>query len=317
MVGTGAVMTTLFKDLFCLPRPFAPPVKRLLHKENSYHQHEYGLPSTHACNSASIALFTLWYFMPTLSTWPSMLQFIVYALTASYAVFLPLSRVYCGMHSFSDITFGSVLGAAVTLIHLQYFFHPLESWIAGAAFHPSLTQYIGLTIGAMAVLVYVVLAVVHSDPHDPCPCFDDATCFAAVFMGLVTASARLAAHRMHVFEFGPKYLDANLSMTDRLTTSQQLFRLVFGVAVLILWRSLAKTACQSLLTPVWMAKKWPLKLYAQSMDKAGKKTKFSHRCRPVMLHRTSLEFVTKFLVYAGIGWLAVDGIPSLFTLLRL
>ena len=105
-----ALVIHSLQDLFCLPRPASPPVVRLLHKEGSLHAFEYGLPSTHSANAASITIFSALYFHESMSLLPMWMNVALTGAWLFYAIFLPLSRVYCGMHSFTDITFGFLVG---------------------------------------------------------------------------------------------------------------------------------------------------------------------------------------------------------------
>lgn len=58
VLAFGVYLSSAIKDLFCVPRPYSPPVTRLT---VGTHHLEYGFPSTHSTNSISIALYIyLW-----------------------------------------------------------------------------------------------------------------------------------------------------------------------------------------------------------------------------------------------------------------
>lgn len=97
VLAGGGYITSVLKDLFCVPRPFAPPMFRL---GVSNHAQEYGFPSTHSTNSVSMALYfgELFY----RSGWGEdflLLQAFVYGMLAFFAGSVTFGRLYCGMVS--------------------------------------------------------------------------------------------------------------------------------------------------------------------------------------------------------------------------
>lgn len=152
VVALGVYCTSFVKDLFCSPRPFAPPVTRLT---ISNHHLEYGFPSTHSTNSVSIALLLFGHLhrlasTPAASTNTSFLHssnfstiltspqspldsttfsqpvvsaqtytFLTIALVV-YTFSIVLSRLYTAMHSFTDCTAGAAIGAAIWWGHSSW-----------------------------------------------------------------------------------------------------------------------------------------------------------------------------------------------------
>ncbi|KAF7338800.1 Sphingosine-1-phosphate phosphatase [Mycena sanguinolenta] len=137
----GIYLTSVIKDLFCSPRPFAPPVTRLslffavpsdaiLTNATSAmgtHHLEYGMPSTHSANAVSLALF-FWAYIhelafPPPSTTPSLSVPAYAALTiglAVYATSIVFGRLYTAMHSFSDCAVGVFFGGILWLAHTSF-----------------------------------------------------------------------------------------------------------------------------------------------------------------------------------------------------
>ncbi|KAJ7154572.1 sphingosine-1-phosphate phosphatase [Mycena filopes] len=123
----GIYFTSVCKDLFCSPRPFAPPVTRM--STIGTHHLEYGMPSTHCANAICIALFMFAHihdlaFPAPDSATPASLSLPAYAaLTAGlvvYTVSIVFGRLYTAMHSFSDCVVGFTIGAVVWLAHTSF-----------------------------------------------------------------------------------------------------------------------------------------------------------------------------------------------------
>ncbi|KDR76501.1 hypothetical protein GALMADRAFT_120678 [Galerina marginata CBS 339.88] len=160
ILGLGIYVSSVVKDLFCAPRPFAPPVTRLT---IGSHHLEYGFPSTHSTNSVSIALFFFAHIhrlantpLPMPDTIISSLTnntssipltnsttTIVDALTSTdsslteyiispqlftilnvilfiYAFSVVFGRLYTAMHSFTDCIMGILLGTGIWWGHSSW-----------------------------------------------------------------------------------------------------------------------------------------------------------------------------------------------------
>jgi membrane-associated phospholipid phosphatase len=98
------------------------PVRSLIHPVLMYHSSamgnhhlEYGFPSTHSANSASIALYihTLIYRLYLSGTISTTTLYWFQAALAWYTFSIVFGRLYCGMHSFADCGVGVIIGTAV------------------------------------------------------------------------------------------------------------------------------------------------------------------------------------------------------------
>lgn len=169
-------MSSFVKDLFCSPRPFAPPVTRLSTYDiwhcssdksdsNTFtlaigtHHLEYGFPSTHSTNSVSIALFMFthlyrlasqstttlttlsasgdWSISPT-TFWLCNLGLLVYIFSIVFG------RLYTAMHSFSDCVMGVILGVIVWA-----FYYFVEDWTEAWLIHAGWSgkhSYLGISL---------------------------------------------------------------------------------------------------------------------------------------------------------------------------
>ncbi|KAJ7096101.1 PAP2 superfamily-domain-containing protein [Mycena epipterygia] len=205
----GIYLTSVAKDLFCSPRPFAPPVTRLT---IGTHHLEYGMPSTHSTNAVSLALFFFAHihelaFPASPTDAPPALSLPAYAaLTAGLAVYatsIVFGRLYTAMHSFSDCLVGVALGLLLWLAHTSfagipltlfpassyaYSFNVLRGWGWGA----HLDGWILSTPSSLRVpLTLIPLALLavnqHPQPVDDCPCFEDAIAIGSVMLGMLVA----------------------------------------------------------------------------------------------------------------------------------
>ncbi|KAF8217626.1 PAP2 superfamily-domain-containing protein [Mycena galopus ATCC 62051] len=225
----GIYFTSVIKDLFCSPRPFAPPVTRLT---IGTHHLEYGMPSTHSANAVSLALF-FWAYIhelafPPPSALPSLSLPAYAALTtglAVYATSIVFGRLYTAMHSFSDCAVGVFIGAVLWLAHTSFpgipvsLTVPLPSFLVTAFSLPSNLIYTttllrGWGAGALLdawvlhtpsslrvpfTLIPLALLAVnqHPQPVDDCPCFEDAIALGSVVLGMFVGrwgAVRWGAH---------------------------------------------------------------------------------------------------------------------------
>lgn len=98
----------MFKDLLQLPRPYAHTVARLEH----HHDCEYGLPSTHAIAATTLPLcIALHCYRYGLYD-----PFVYVPLGIAFWLSVCLSRLYLGVHSPSDIFWGTAVGT-----HTQFY----------------------------------------------------------------------------------------------------------------------------------------------------------------------------------------------------
>jgi dihydrosphingosine 1-phosphate phosphatase len=133
---------------------------------------EYGFPSTHSANAISVVVYILLALNANPTIEPPT-RLLIQASCALYAFSILFGRIYCGMHGFLDVGFGTVMGAA--LAAAQWFYEDtIDAWIYGG--HWAVPWIIIIT-----VLFFVRI---HPEPADNCPCFDDGVACIAVVMGV-------------------------------------------------------------------------------------------------------------------------------------
>ncbi|SNX86067.1 related to YSR3 - dihydrosphingosine-1-phosphate phosphatase [Melanopsichium pennsylvanicum] len=272
VLAFGVYLSSAIKDMFCVPRPYSPPVTRLT---VGTHHLEYGFPSTHSTNSVSIALYIYLWVRKIRSTTIPFAESTVFdtwlweACLLFYAISVVYGRIYAGMHSVIDCIAGSLLGAAITAVQWGFFdqieqFVKINSWTVPVAIIPA-----GL-----------FMVSVHPQPVDDCPCFEDAIAFVSVAMGVslarwsgirygITLNTDPIFHPFssssETFLAGPIELNAT---SGTASTAIPLIRIpvvarpaerwiknslimVFGVINVLLLRVIVKTACKVILPPTF------------------------------------------------------------------
>ncbi|WAR57710.1 hypothetical protein PtB15_8B763 [Puccinia triticina] len=244
ILGMSVYFTGILKDLFCIPRPYSPPIQRLA---ISNHASEYGFPSSHSAISASTFLMGLQYALHVQSIVQQLALFLGLVL---YGFLLVFGRVYCGMHSIQDVACGWTIGVFAWTIH-RVFGEVVERWATS-------TQ---ASVPLVLIVCGLILTAAHPQPVDDCPCFEDSTAFVAVSVGVMIGhriANDLILHQMN---------DPALS---GLRFPQALIKLFLGLAVIFGWRFLMKELLSRLLPPLFRLfaplLELPRKHYAPTKD---------------------------------------------------
>lgn len=264
VLAFGVYLSSAIKDLFCVPRPYSPPVTRLT---VGTHHLEYGFPSTHSTNSVSIALYIYLWVRKMRESSPGSTMFDSWLWEAGllfYGTSVVYGRIYAGMHSIIDCVAGSALGAAITAVQWAFFdqiehFVMVNSWTVPIAIIPA-----GL-----------LMVSVHPQPVDDCPCFEDAIAFISVAMGV--ALARWSGIRYAItLDTDPLFhpfsgsFDSLAEFTSRNVTTAATTPLIqipvagaaevwikralvmtIGLVNVLLLRVIVKTACKVILPPTF------------------------------------------------------------------
>ena len=116
MIG-GAALFSLIKQLFKRSRPSS--------YIGDFHQHGYSFPSGHATMSMIFALMVFFIFYPRSN---AKQRIWLAAFTVLFPILIAFSRVYLGVHYFTDVSAGLVLGIFwMMLCALYYDSHKLLS----------------------------------------------------------------------------------------------------------------------------------------------------------------------------------------------
>lgn len=151
ILASGVFFSGFLKDLLCIPRPLSPPLNRItLSKSASL---EYGFPSTHSTNAASVAVYALFFLNSPESNIDPKLSITLKVASYAYMTSIVLGRIYCGMHGFLDVSVGTALGALLSAIQCLYGDN-FDDFIHASSFKPLL----------IVVLITLVLVRIHPEP---------------------------------------------------------------------------------------------------------------------------------------------------------
>ncbi|KAK9472329.1 phosphatidic acid phosphatase type 2/haloperoxidase [Dipodascopsis tothii] len=233
-LGYGVYVTGFLKDMLCLPRPMSPPLHRITMSGSA--ALEYGFPSTHSTNAVSAALVVYYAALESAGDWPAWKLLALRAVCWQYVVSIVLGRLYCGMHGFLDVIAGSFLGWLL--------------WYLRATFGPALDAYIASgRASVLLVMVPIMLALVrvHSEPVDPCPCFEDSVAFAGVVLGVDLGLWHYASspHSM------PNAAVGTIPYASTLGVPVSVLRVVLGIVWIFVWRAITKRTLHTYLPPLY------------------------------------------------------------------
>lgn len=282
VIGLGIYLTSVVKDLFCSPRPFAPPVTRMT---IGTHHLEYGMPSTHSANSVSLALFFFALIhplaFPVAGTAPALSVPVYVALTASlviYATSIVFGRLYTAMHSFTDCAVGVAIGVLVWIAHSSFrgiavslALSPAHTYsttlLRGWGWGAYVDEWILRTPSSLRVpLTLIPLGLLavnqHPQPVDDCPCFEDAIAIGSVMLGMLVGRWGAVRWGMlvptSVMPGSGWVLGADgWAQVPRgwgdvgVWWALALGKMIFGIAAIFIWRLLAKAALHRALPPTF------------------------------------------------------------------
>lgn len=275
VIGWGIFFSGWVKDYLCLPRPKSPPLHRIT--MSHYTAQEYGCPSSHSANATGVTLVVLLYCIQHSNDWLSLV--LMSSLMLLYYFSLIFGRIYCGMHGFTDIAMGSVIGFSCFLF--RHFTR--DAWDALIYNHNS--WYVPLCL----VLFYYVVTYLHPVPLEECPCYEDSALFMGVMCGLEIASFYLNVY------FADQSVPVQFRCTipysyEQVGLIKTLLRLLVGVSMVVVWKLVSKDILLLALTPVF-----------NLLESKGLVKKLVPNNCWLLKSRTGVELVVRMIVYAGIS----------------
>ena len=235
MLAAGVFFSGFIKDLVCLPRPLSPPLQRI--SRSASVALEYGFPSTHSTNAVSVAIYAIHSIRTSnnqlLETYATPLQ----VLFTFYATSIIVGRLYCGMHGFFDVVFGSLLGVLIAVVQITL--GPLfDDYISTGPFKNTV----------VASLIVLALVRRHPEPADNCPCFDDSVAFAGTFIGVQVACYQFSRSPYSISDPIPSTVPFDFQSLGIVKT---FFRILIGVLAIFGWRAVAKPTILRVLPPIF------------------------------------------------------------------
>ncbi|KAL2429015.1 Dihydrosphingosine 1-phosphate phosphatase [Exophiala dermatitidis] len=235
ILASGVFFSGFIKDLLCLPRPLSPPLQRITMSGSA--ALEYGFPSTHSTNAVSVAIYSLYLLRAPNSQMSPQFNLGLQVICYFYAFSIVLGRLYCGMHGFFDVIWGSALGAALALVQC-WWGDPFDEWLHAGDLKRVL----------LVVLIILVLVRIHPEPADDCPCFDDSVSFAGVMIGCEYAVWHFARTPYAWSLPAPGTVPFDL---EKMGWSIAALRILLGVLTIFLWRGVMKPLLLKILPPVF------------------------------------------------------------------
>ncbi|KAL9110213.1 MAG: hypothetical protein Q9227_005274 [Pyrenula ochraceoflavens] len=235
ILAAGVFFSGFIKDMVCLPRPLSPPLQRITMSGSA--ALEYGFPSTHSTNAVSVAVYAL-HILHKSDFEPSWTLFAAKAIFYCYACSIVLGRLYCGMHGFFDVVFGSALGALIAAVQCAY----------GDAFDAYLHEPGTSKAPLIVVLIILVLVRIHPEPADNCPCFDDSVAFTGVTIGINIGCWHYEKSGHAWSHIGPATVPFDV---QALGLPRTVMRILLGVIIIAAWREVAKPALLRFLPPLF------------------------------------------------------------------
>lgn len=240
IIGYGIYFTGFLKDFCCLPRPRSPPLHRIT--LSGYTAKEYGFPSSHSANATAVSLFLLKKLLENYNAFDSVwTAHCLLAVLSIYYVSLIIGRIYCGMHGFSDIVVGSIIGTLCLVIRTY-----TKNWYDSIIFQNS------IIIPIYTTLFNYFLIYIHVSPVDDCPCYDDSVAFIGVILGLEISHW---GYLKTPFSLDPSYggvgvLDIPYSFA-KLGLIRTIARISVGVSLVVAWKEISKPLLFKLLKPFY------------------------------------------------------------------
>jgi len=199
------------KDLLQLPRPPSPPVLQL----ERHYATEYGLPSTHAMVALALPFSALHMLQDP------QLRLSLFPVALLWTGLISLSRLYLGVHSFTDVYAGLLLGVAITCFHV----------LAGVSIDAFVLARPDFPVVASASLV--LLLYLYPAPKKWTNAYGDTTAILAAGIGILVGNWTLVREGKHVLEWS---LSTDVAI-------KLLCRACLGYLIIFVTRALVKFVC--------------------------------------------------------------------------
>jgi sphingosine-1-phosphate phosphatase 1 len=276
----------VIKDMFCLPRPSAPPVIQL----EKHYSTEYGLPSTHAMTSIALSNY-LFFYTYNYYHYPWIYGFIV---VVSWVFLTCISRLYLGVHSVIDVYIGLALGFSLCFGAMQLC-PSIDHYVLQHDNYYVPVTILGIIIGML--LLYPRNRKMWSSS------FGDTTRVVGVACGCLLADWLLSDSSHVPFHVMRQEGEYNWKNSILMTTSWRLMliRCIVGYAVMFIVKTISKKGMYTI-TPLLISKLGLGPAHIQNVENCN---------------RYIIEIPCVFVTYTNIGFSAVYTGPLVMKLLQI
>ncbi|KAJ3121142.1 hypothetical protein HK100_012509 [Physocladia obscura] len=296
VLALGVVFAALLKDFARLPRPHHVTPHHVTNKlrvvtSNSTKsdeisteadadntKREFGFPSTHTCNAASVAVVLAQYF-------PA--RYVI-----AYPALMGASRIIVALHSPLDVLGGAILGVAVS-----------AAWLyLDMSFVLANTQSLFPVFAACAAVPLLIIA----HPHPilaPCPCFHDAIAFISVFAGVQVAFFLRFNQHLNFPAVSDIITSSSINPDESLLQWMYLLilRIIIGGAAIFVFRKIAKCTL--------------VEFFATLLPKNNAGTSSIDKTGAFHIPRFTNKMLVDICLYFNIAVIAVYVSPFLFAFL--
>lgn len=318
ILGLGIYFTGYVKDYICLPRPKSPPLKRITMSKSTIY--EYGCPSSHTANATSVSLLLLFHLINNWNNVESHLKFfnshLLFNLVALvslkiYYISMIFGRIYCGMHGFIDLLFGSIIGLAILLMRMQ-FGDKIDELIVNKS----------LLVPLITIIGHYSLIHFHTVPLETCPCFEDSVAFVGVLMGLDLGHWLLSnsGYKTNLTdEYAPFAIPYSY---NELGLIKSILRVLIGVSLVVSWKLISKPFLNLIFKPIFniidlnraktksKKSKFLVKFISDDDESEFEKTIENSKVNcDVFKYRYNRINIIRLIVYAGIAMITVGCKP--------
>lgn len=317
ILGLGIYFTGYVKDYLCLPRPKSPPLKRITMSKSTIY--EYGCPSSHTANATSVSFLLLFHLINNWNNVESHLKFfnshLLFNLIALisltiYYISMIFGRIYCGMHGFIDLLFGSIIGFGILFMRMT-FGDKIDELIVGKS----------LLIPLITIIGHYSLIHFHTVPLETCPCFEDSVAFVGVLMGLDLGHWLLSNSN-----YKTKLIDQYASFAipysyNELGLIKSILRVLIGVSSVVTWKLISKPLLNLIFKPIFKIidskkihkikkNKYLIKFISNDDEFEFEKTIENAKVNcDVFKYRYNRINIIRLIIYAGIAMITVGCKP--------
>ncbi|CAJ0885362.1 14755_t:CDS:2, partial [Entrophospora sp. SA101] len=203
-----------------------------------------------------------------------LIKSIYVTILSTYCLTITIGRIYCGMHSITDVLAGVCIG--------------ILSWWTQWGWQNNIEELIlndSLLVPIGIIFIGIFTIYIFPEPVDDCPCFEDCVAFIGVLVGMIFGSWRHAKSSYSLHGSGVANIPYDYNIIG---FPISIARIIFGVIILFLWRFFSKKILRFILSPIIKLKSGINSVTKNKSVVIVKKLSF----------RNDIDVAVKFIVYA-------------------